>query len=236
MAPRDRAAREPTPFSRYVTSTKNIVGCTFALGGPVLALTGVLAPPIGLALTPVFYAVGAVATPRRKKEKLVAGLDPNDVRRSLGHIQRRIAGRVPNRIAGKVTTISNTITDVLPRADALGPGSPGQFVLVQCATDYLPTALQAYLDLPRMYADHKVVTDDGKTPLALLADQLDLLRKEIEEIADAINRADADRLLVNGRFLADKFGHSELDLGNAPESLPPPNPGTPGLPPPGNPG
>jgi hypothetical protein len=29
------------------------------------------------------------------------------------------------------------------------------------------------------------------------------------EIADAVNRADVDRLIVNGRFLADRFGHGE---------------------------
>ena len=107
--------------------------------------------------------------------------------------------------------IATTINEILPRADALGAGSPGQYVLVQCATDYLPTSLQAYLDLPRAYADREVVTD-GKTPRALLSEQLDVLARQINEVADAVNRADSDKLIANGRFLAEKFGHGPLDI------------------------
>jgi hypothetical protein len=205
------ATSERTPLARYATSTKNITGCVLAIGGPVLALTGVLAPPVGLALAPVLYAIGALAAPGRKRVNVIAGVDPHDVTRSLEEIQRRTYGRVPADIARKISSIAATITDTLPRADALGAGSPGQFVLVQCATDYLPTALQAYLDLPRNYADHQVVTD-GKTPLQLLSDQLDLLGSKINDVADAVNKADTDKLIANGRFLADKFGHGPLDI------------------------
>ena len=120
-------------------------------------------------------------------------------------MQRRALPRVPTQIELKVRTISATIIEILPRAGALGAGSPGQYVLVQCATDYLPTALQAYLDLPRHYADHHIVVD-GKTPLALLAEQLDILAKQIDEIVENVNCADSDKLVANGRFLAEKFG------------------------------
>ena len=205
------ATSEPNRFARYLTSTKNITGLTLAVGGPVLALVGVLAPPLGLALAPVLYGIGALAAPGRKKVDVVAGLDPNDVTRSLGAILRKVSGRVPAPIEQKVVAIATTIKETLPRADALGAGSPAQYVLVQCATDYLPSTLQAYLDLPRSYADNQVVTN-GKTPLMLLSDQLDVLAKEINEIADAVNRADTDKLLANGRFLAEKFGSNPLDL------------------------
>jgi hypothetical protein len=198
-------------FGRYVTSTKNITGCVLAIAGPALALTGVLAPPVGLALTPVLYAIGALGAPGRKHVVVVAGVDPDDVRRSLRETQRTTYGRVPPEIARSVDAITKTITDTLPRANALGPGSPGQFVLVRCATDYLPTALHAYLDLPRQYADHHAV-QSGKTPLELLSDQLDLLRKQMSDVAEAVNRADTDRLIANGRFLAEKFATGPLDI------------------------
>jgi hypothetical protein len=225
---------EPRGLARYATSTKNIVGCTFAIGGPVLALVGVLSPPIGLALAPVLYAIGALATPPKKRAPGVPGLDEAEVRRSLAELAHRTEGRVPAEIATKVSRISSTIADTLPRADELGPGSPGLFVLTQCATDYLPTALQAYLDLPRSYADQKIV-DQGKTPLALLSEQLDLLGNEIDEVADAVNRADTDKLVANGRFLAEKFGRGPLDIDGAATDAPapptkraePPAPGTP---------
>src|SRR5205807_10002337 len=167
------AINEPGRVARYATSTKNIAGCLLAVGGPLLALTGVLAPPVGLALVPALYAIGAFAAPARRPVNVIAGVDPHDVRRSLAEIERRTSNRVPAEIGAKISNIASTITDTLPRADALGAGSPAQYVLVQCATDYLPTALQSYLDLPRTYADRHVVAD-GKTPLALLSDQLDV--------------------------------------------------------------
>ena len=210
------ASDQSSGLSQYATSTKNITGCTLAIGGPVLALLGVVAPPVGLALAPVLYAVGALAAPARRHVNVVAGLDPNDVTRSLDQIKGKIGGRVPPDIASQVAAIATTIKETLPRADALGAGSPGQFVLVQCATDYLPSALQAYLDLPRTYAEQHVVAD-GKTPHALLSEQLTTLKKQIDEIADAVNRADTDKLVANGRFLAEKFGRGPLDLGGPEE-------------------
>jgi hypothetical protein len=205
------ATSEPGRVARYATSTKNITGCVLAVGGPVLALTGVLAAPIGLALAPVLYTIGALLAPARRRVNVIAGVDPHDVKRSLSEIERRTAGRVPLELSRKISAIATTINEILPRADALGAGSPGQYVLVQCATDYLPTSLQAYLDLPRAYADREVVTD-GKTPRALLSEQLDVLARQINEVADAVNRADSDKLIANGRFLAEKFGHGPLDI------------------------
>jgi hypothetical protein len=210
------ASDKPSAVSRYATSTKNIAGCTLAIGGPVLALLGVVAPPVGLALAPVLYAVGAIAAPGRHKVNIVAGLDQSDVTRSLDQIQRRTSGRVPSDLERQAVAISTAIKEILPRADALGAGSPAQFVLVQCATDYLPSALQAYLDLPRNYAEQQIVAD-GKTPHTLLSEQLTVLQKQIAEIADAVNRADTDKLVANGRFLAEKFGRGPLDLGGPEE-------------------
>ena len=145
---------------------------------------------------------------------VVADLDPEDVRRSLEQIQRRTRTGVPDRISLKVTTIATTINELLPRADALGAGSPGRHVLVNCATDYLPTALQAYLDRPRSYAHHHVVID-GKTPLDLLAEQLGVLAEQVDEIAENVNRANSDKLIANGLFLAEKFGRGPLDIDRA---------------------
>jgi hypothetical protein len=208
----DEPATE-TPAARYVKSAKNIAGCVLAAGGLVLIFTGVVAAAVGLMLMPALYAIGALAAPPRRRGDVVAGIDKNDVRRSLDETRARIRARVPDRIGAKVSTISRTIKEILPRADALGAGSPGKYVLYMCATDYLPTTIQAYLDLPRPYADSHVVVD-GKTSLDLLADQLDLLEKEINEIAANVNRHDADKLLANGRFLEEKFGSHPLDPGN----------------------
>jgi hypothetical protein len=198
-------------LARYATSTKHITGCALAIVGPALALAGVLAPPVGLALTVPLYAVGARAAPASRHVTVAAGVYSREVQRSIRDVQRRARPPVATSIRLKITRITTTITELLPRADALEAGSPDQYVLVQCATDYLPTALQAYLDLPRSYADHHVVAD-GKTPLALLSEQLDVLAKQIDEIAERLNGAHSDKLIANGRFLAQKFGRGPLDL------------------------
>ena len=57
----------------------------------------------------------------------------------------------------------------------------------------------------------------------LLIDQLDLLAATMDEVFDAVCRADADALVAHGRFLTEKFGSAStgggLDLGSA--ALPP---------------
>ncbi len=197
--------------ARYATSTKNITGCALALAVLALAMAGVLAPPVALALVLPLYALGTLVAPARGHVEVVAGVDAGEVQRSLRDVQRRALPPVPSEIRFKIKRITMTITDLLPRAGTLGAGSPDTYVLVKCATDYLPTAFQEYLDLPRDYAHHCVVAD-GKTPLALLSEQLDLLTTQIDRIADRVNRVHSDKLIANGRFLNQKFGPGALDL------------------------
>jgi len=198
-------------FKRWLYSTKNIVGCGLAVVGPGLGIVGVVNPILGVALAPALYIVGALVTPNRKPVDLAGGIDPRDAAKSLDQIGKRIKGRVPDDIAKLVARIATCINDSLARASALGEGSADVFGLVRTATDYLPTALQSYLDLPRNYADKHVVSD-GKTALDLLRDQLELIAKKMDEIADAVNRADTDKLIAHGRFLAEKFGRGDGDL------------------------
>jgi len=121
-------------------------------------------------------------------------------------------------VLAKVQSIQQVILGILPRSGALPPGSPELFVVQRTATDYLPTALESYLNLPRAYATlHQV--QDGKTPRQVLLDQLTLLESKMGEVADDVHRNDTDRLLANGRFLEERFGRSALSLeGPAPDS------------------
>jgi hypothetical protein len=202
-----------------------MVGTALALGGPVLALAGVVTAPVGVALAVPLYAIGALLTPSRPltRPTVVDSVDSSEVTKELDHLQSSIKGRVPDAVQQRVDHIAATIRDTLPRADELGPGSQQAHTVVQTATDYLPDALDAYLKLPRSYADAHVVAD-GKTPLQLLCDQLDLLGKELDEVFDAVCRADADALVAHGRFLQDKFARGSLDLGTPNPSPKPPTP------------
>ena len=198
----------PRRTSVYLYSTKNLVGSALALVGLALFFTGVVG-----ALWPVvvvgLYIVGVLVAPGNKTYDLHSGWDPGDVRKALGEQMKTIGGKVPDEVVAKVSSIQDTILTLLPRVERLPAGSEDLFIVQRTALEYLPTALEAYLHLPRAYATLKPV-ENGKTASKVLLDQLTLLEGKMNEISDDIARNDSDRPLANGRFLAEKFGRSEL--------------------------
>ena len=74
----------------------------------------------------------------------------------------------------------------------------------QTATDYLPRTISAYQALPKETAERLIA--DGKTAYQELKAQLDLLDSKLDDIAQDLQRQDADRLLANRRFLESRFG------------------------------
>src|SRR5260221_12965454 len=101
-------------------------------------------------------------------------------------------GRLPADAQSKVAEIRREILELLPQAAQFPPGSADLFVLRRMAVDYLPTTIEAYLALPASYAAGRVV-QDGKTPLQIMSQQLDLLDAQMDEIAEAVHRRDSDR-------------------------------------------
>jgi hypothetical protein len=192
----------------YLYSTKNLVGSALGLVGLGLFFTGVVTtlwPVVVVGL----YLAGALLTPSNKTYDLHSGWDAGDVRKALQNEMRTVNGRVPPEVIAKVSNIQDTILNLLPRVENLPPGSEDLFVVQRTALEYLPTALESFLNLPKAYATlHQV--SDGKTPAQVLMDQLTLLESKMNEISDDIARNDSDKLLANGRFLAEKFGRSEL--------------------------
>jgi hypothetical protein len=202
------------PILKYLYSTKNIVGSLLALVGLALFFTGVVR-----ALWPVIvvglYLIEVLVTPGTATIDLRSGFDPDDIRKALDHEVHVVSGRVPAEVFAKVQSIQQIILGILPRSGALPPGSPELFVVERTATDYLPTALESYLNLPRAYATLHPV-QDGKTPKQVLMDQLTLLESKMSEVAEDVHRNDTDRLLANGRFLEERFGRSALSLDSPP--------------------
>src|ERR1700737_216536 len=179
---------------KYLYSTKNIVGSVLALVGVVLFFTGVVG-----ALWPVIviglYLIGALVTPGNAAIHLRSGFDPGDGRKALDHEAHVVSGRVPADVFAKVQSIQQIILGILPRSGALPPGSPELFVVERTATDYLPTALESYLKLPKAYATLHPV-QNGKTPRQVLMDQLTLLESKMGEGADDAHRHDPHPLLA----------------------------------------
>jgi hypothetical protein len=205
-------------FGQWLYSKKNIAGCALAaVGAPTLLLTGVVAPPLALALVPALYGIGALIAPSDKKESVtftnaLSKVEADDVEQSLAVIQESIQGNVGPEVGSRVTRIVAVIDMLLPKASKLGKSSNEMRILIRTATDYLPNTLKPYLAMPRNYAEHKVISD-GKTAEGLLCDQLDLLYNGLQGVLEAVAKNDADALLSNGLFLKEKFGTSSLTLG-----------------------
>jgi hypothetical protein len=209
--------RPPSAWEVYLYSRKNIVGSLLALLGLGLFFIGVIGavwPGVVLGM----YLIGALVTPSGKQWNLLGGDAPSDLAGALSHQVAAIRGKVPDDVYQKVVSTQQTILGILPKIDRLGPGSQDAFVVQKTVTDYLPSTLQAYLNLPRAYATvHRF--SDGRTAAQVLLDQLTLLDRKLDDVADAVNKNDADALLANGRFLEDRFGGSALNL--PPAAAPP---------------
>ena len=138
-------------------------------------------------------------------------------------VEERIHGTVPPAVEARVHRISMRIAEMVPRLDRMGIGNLQAHTVVATATSYLPEAVEAYLRLPRDFADRRVIAN-GKTSLMVLCDQLDLLAVSLGRISDAVSRADANALLAHGEFLASKFATSSLAITPDPARLQAPTP------------
>jgi hypothetical protein len=201
------------PILLYLYSRKNIVACLLALLGIGLFFLGVIGP-VWPAVVLGMYLIGALVTPSGKSWNLIGGEEVSDLSGALSSQVSAVKGKLPDDVYQKVLSIQQTLQSILPKISRLGPGSRDAFIVQKTITDYLPSTLQAYLNLPRAYATlHRL--SDGRTSAQVVLDQLTLLDGKLEEVAVAVNKNDSDALLANGRFLEDRFGSSSLKLPDA---------------------
>ena len=215
MAISDPGRIDSNRVLRYLYSGKNIVGSALGLLGLALFFTHVITTFFWPFVVVAMYGIGALLAPGPPKVALAGtSFDPDSIRKSLERQLTIAQGRLSPPLQAKLQEIADTIMGILPHYAEFPPGSPDLFVVGRTATDYLPSALQAYLNLPRAYAAlHKM--PNGKTADDVLNDQLTLLAAKMDEVADAVHKKDSDALLANGRFLEEKFGASPLALPKA---------------------
>lgn len=120
----------------------------------------------------------------------------------------RLGSRVPSEAVAGVRRIAELLTDTLPRVAGQGEA---EVIVRRTAMVYLPDTLRAYLSLPADWAAEHVFPD-GTTPAQALISQLSALEGAAKNMRDAAVDHDASALLINGRFLADRFATSRLDL------------------------
>jgi hypothetical protein len=76
--------------------------------------------------------------------------------------------------------------------------------------DYLPTTLRTYLNLDPAATDRP--GPSGRTPRQALREQVESLALAADELFQATQAHDADRLFSQGNFLRTKFTRSDLDI------------------------
>ena len=188
----------------YLTSRRNLAGSGLALLAAALVMIDPVGPQ-GILLVMGFYLAGVVAVRGTPKFHRL-GFDPMQVQRCLSAEIAAVAGRVPPDIWIRIQRIELTIrAEILPRLDCLPLGAPELYLVERTASDFLPTAVETYLQLPGGYA-----SSAGATAHQVLVDELDLLEAQMRRVAEAVHRADMDRLLAHHRFLEDRFRRLDL--------------------------
>lgn len=187
----------------YLTSRRNLTGSALGLVGVGL----VVADPVGvqgLLLVAGLYLAGALAVGSKPRINRF-GFDPKQVQRSLAEQIGAAAGRVPPEILSRMQRIELTIrTEILPRLDCLPLGAPELYLIERTVSDYLPTAVEAYLRLPSGYVSSQPGSQ-GRAAVDVLVEELDFLDAEMRQVAEVVHRTDMDRLLAHKRFLIDRF-------------------------------
>jgi len=199
----------------FLYSRRNIAGCLLAVGGLALYALGITSGLIGLGLVAALYAVGYLVV--RPERGVPHTLDPDqaadNVRTELDRLVISIHGRVADDIYVRVQNIRDSILATLPQDGQPGQSlaDPNVYLIRKTALAYLPQALDAYLAVPRLYAERRTVAD-GRTPHDVLLEQLSLMDTKLHEVAEDLVHNDTEKLLVHGRFLQERFADSTMNL------------------------
>jgi hypothetical protein len=206
----------------FLYSRRNIVGSLLALGGLALHFVGLLGGVGWLPIVVGLYLIGVLLVPAEQglSIKLGAAEDASEVRDGLERLLRALRGKVADDLYAKVQSIQASILGTLDTERTAGDGAdPNVYLIRQTALAYLPDAFSTYLRMPRVMAERRAIAG-GRTPHDVLLEQLDLMDRRLADVADDMARHDSDKLLANGRFLAEKFGVSSLELGDEATSVP----------------
>lgn len=194
----------------FLYGTPNIIGSALGILGLILFFAGII-QNYWFFIVVGLYAIGLLVTPRNPTYDLHLRnqFSVEEVRAELDKLFRSIQGKVPQDILDKVSSIKASIGSILPQIVDVNQGDYNIYVIRQTALEYLPEALQNYLNLPPAYANLHPIKN-GKTARQLLADQLDLLDQKMKEVVDDFHRNDTQQLIIHGRFLEEKFRKDDL--------------------------
>jgi len=203
-------------LGRWLGSSKNIVGSLLA-GGAIAAQLFFGLGPLWPLVVAASYGVGALLAPREKVDLrlgLGAGASAEQLQSQLKVFRRAMRGeasRLTDDANTLLTQILDALDEIVARWDDLSSAPDQRHVVEQMITDYLPTSIQAFLNLPRTFALTSRVAGK-KTAHDELVEQLTILAKESDRIRTAVLSRAVDALSDQSRFLREKFSRSDLQL------------------------
>lgn len=190
----------------FLYSTPNMVGSSLGLAGIALFLTGVIHKN-WLLIVLSLYATGVMATPRYRyiELQLHNELNREELQQELEALLTNIRDRVPTEIFVQVEEIKTVIIEMLSSINDIEGTDHNLHLIRQTVLDYLPQALEYYLNLPPAFANLHPL-NEGKTARVLLEEQLALLNQQMQQIQRELHSHDAAALVTHLHVLQDIFG------------------------------
>lgn len=194
-------------FLLYLYSSRNIVGCCLALLG-IGAYLGGLIDQWWLPISMGLYAAGALLVPSQGLIDLDIYQQYDDQRlvEGLERLINQTSRQLPTEAVAVLQQIPPTLQSLQPRLTGSDNSLPPDQIqtVIGAITRDLPQTLAGYLRLPTAFASFHPL-EQGKTAKDLLLEQLKLLKGQLDKIAEAAFKDDAEALLSNGQYLKEKF-------------------------------
>ena len=199
----------PQRFGLYLYGSRNIAGCVLAMAGLGLFFGGVIDHYWGFIVAGL-YGAGALGWPGNELAATAehTELSADQLAQQVRRLVDSVAKGLPKEAVVALRGIEATLQELLPRLTELQErgviSAKDSFTVIETVRRYLPDTLSAYLRLPKLYAEMQSL-GDGKTASQTLLEQLRVLDSSLREVARNAFAGDAEKLIVNGRFLQSKF-------------------------------
>ncbi|MEW6765857.1 MAG: hypothetical protein AB1344_08750 [Pseudomonadota bacterium] len=191
----------------FLYSRENDIGSAMGIAALALHFQGTVTelwPYIVATAYTAGYLLGlSISTRTASQEKHTKQLD--DIERDLAHLYEQVKFRLPREARDRVHAIITVIEHLLPTLRHGITANQNGFIVRRSVESYLPDMLEAYLRLPREFANSHRLSND-RTPTESLIEQLTLLENSLIKIEFELLHEGSQALLAHGRFLEEKFG------------------------------
>jgi len=201
----------------FLYSTRNIVGCLFALAGLGLFFAGQIDRG-WLAIVAGLYLAGFLVVPKRTvlHEIDLAHVADDSLLDNLERLRRAARNALPDQARARLEDIQRTVAELLPRlrASAGTAGFEQVIAVTQAVGHDLPVTIDNYVRLPPAFAASYPL-EGNKTARQLLSEQLDVLHKHLSDLLQSTLKDDAEAVVNNGLFLKEKFHRYDFVTGES---------------------